>query len=76
MLNDFSTTVVLDKPDAEVCRKWQLATQGELAHLVVMQNVTAQKIDTFINDLRASSNRNTSNESANRPILLPLKRSA
>ncbi len=65
MLNDFSTTVVLDKPGAEVCRKWQLATQGAVAHLVVMQNITVQKIDTFMNDLRASSNLNTSNESAN-----------
>ncbi|MEW6491807.1 MAG: histidine decarboxylase [Cyanobacteriota bacterium] len=76
MLNDFSTTVVLQKPDAEVCRKWQLATQGELAHLVVMQNITVDKIDLFMNDLRASLTRNISNESANHLIQLPLKLSA
>ncbi len=52
MLNDFSTTVVLSKPDLDVCRKWQLATQDAFAHVVVMQNVTAAKIDNFLQDLQ------------------------
>lgn len=51
MLNEFSTTVVLSKPNFDVCRKWQLATEDTLAHVVVMQNVTCQKINTFVGDL-------------------------
>lgn len=52
VLNEFSTTVVLFRPDREICRKWQLSTRGLLARLVVMQNVSAQKIDTFIHELQ------------------------
>ncbi|MDY7003727.1 MAG: histidine decarboxylase [Cyanobacteriota bacterium] len=52
-LNDFSTTVVFDKPSIKICKKWQLATQGSLAHIVVMQHLSQMKIDLFINDLLA-----------------------
>ncbi|MGK7876928.1 MAG: histidine decarboxylase [Xenococcaceae cyanobacterium] len=51
LLNDFSTTVAFPKPDPKICYKWQLATQGNLAHVVVMQHVTKPKIDRFIRDL-------------------------
>jgi histidine decarboxylase len=51
LLNDFSTTVVFDKPDIELCRKWQLATEGNIAHIVVMQHISTQKIDQFIDNL-------------------------
>ncbi len=51
LLNDFSTTVVFDKPAIELCRKWQLATQGNIAHIVVMQHISTQKIDQFIDNL-------------------------
>lgn len=50
LLNDFSTTVVFDKPRIDLCRKWQLATQGNLAHVVVMQNITRRKLDKFIRE--------------------------
>ncbi len=55
LLNDFSTTVVFEKPGIEVCRKWHLATQGNLAHVIVMQNFSTQKIDQLINDLSKES---------------------
>lgn len=51
ILNAFSTTVVFEKPGVETCRKWHLATQADLAHIVVMQNLSPQKIDCFIKDL-------------------------
>ncbi|WP_313889966.1 MULTISPECIES: histidine decarboxylase [Nostoc] len=51
LLNDFSTTVIFEKPGIEVCRKWQLATEGFLAHVVVMQHLSIQKIDELIQDL-------------------------
>lgn len=51
MLNDFSNTVVFEKPAIELCSKWQLATLGDLAHVVVMQNLNKDKLDRFIDEL-------------------------
>lgn len=53
LLNKFSTTVFFKKPPVHLIKKWQLATQGDWAHIVVMQNVDADKIDAFIEDLKA-----------------------
>jgi histidine decarboxylase len=52
MLNNFSNTVVFQKPPVHLVKKWQLATQGDWAHIVVMQNIDKHKIDTFIADLK------------------------
>ncbi len=53
LLNNFSTTVFFRKPPVPLIKKWQLATQGDWAHIVVMQNIDSDKIDAFIDDLRA-----------------------
>jgi len=51
-LNDLSCTVVLERPvnDAFV-KRWQLACEEDIAHVVVMPNVTRSKIDEFIKEL-------------------------
>ncbi|MFC5719727.1 histidine decarboxylase [Streptomyces gamaensis] len=46
-----SATVVFDRPPAHVCRRWHLATSGNLAHLVAMPHVTRAMIDSFCRDL-------------------------
>ncbi|CAL0306116.1 unnamed protein product [Lupinus luteus] len=52
MLNELSSTVVFERPhDEEFIRKWQLACQGNIAHVVVMPNVTIKKLDNFLNEL-------------------------
>ncbi|MBE9209400.1 histidine decarboxylase [Nostoc sp. LEGE 06077] len=51
MLNKFSNTVVFQKPNQVLVKKWQLATLDNFAHLIVMQNIDRQKIDTFVNEL-------------------------
>lgn len=51
MLNDFSNTVVFQKPSELIVKKWQLATQENWAHMIVMQNIDQRKIDTFIDEL-------------------------
>ncbi|XLT12364.1 hypothetical protein HN51_058054 [Arachis hypogaea] len=52
MLNELSSTVVFERPhDEEFVRKWQLACQGNIAHVVVMPNVTKGKLDDFLNEL-------------------------
>lgn len=60
MLNKFSNTVVLQKPPVQMIKKWQLATEGEWSHIIVMQNVDRCKIDTFIGELKALAINNLS----------------
>lgn len=62
LLNEFSTTVVFEKPRAEICSKWQLATQGNLAHVVVMQNHCPEKLDQLIDDLGSNTQLPTSRQ--------------
>lgn len=51
-LNDLSSTVVLEKPmDDALIKRWQLACETDIAHVVVMPNVTKEKIDKFIEEL-------------------------
>ncbi|MQM20611.1 hypothetical protein Taro_053636 [Colocasia esculenta] len=52
MLNELSSTVVFERPrDEEFVRKWQLACQGNIAHVVVMPSVTIEKLDSFLHEL-------------------------
>jgi len=52
MLNELSSTVVFERPiDEDFVRRWQLACQGNIAHVVVMPSVTIEKLDDFVNEL-------------------------
>lgn len=52
MLNELSSTVVFERPLDEVfVRKWQLACEGDIAHVVVMPNITLTKLETFMREL-------------------------
>ena len=51
-LNDLSNTVVFERPKEEAfIRKWQLACEGGIAHVVVMPNVDIEKLELFVLDL-------------------------
>lgn len=51
MLNEFSNIVVFERPrDEEFARKWSLACEGNIAHVVVMQHVTTEMLDSFVDD--------------------------
>jgi hypothetical protein len=51
-LNNLSTTVVLERPlDDALIKRWQLACEEDIAHVVVMPNVTRPKIDQFVHEL-------------------------
>ena len=53
-LNDLSSTVVLERPlDESLIQRWQLACEEDIAHVVVMPNVTRYKIDKFVEELAA-----------------------
>lgn len=53
-LNSYSNTVVFPQPSLSVCRRWQLATYENLAHIVVMQHLTTEKIDRIVSDITNS----------------------
>ena len=56
-VNEYSNTVFFRRPSQRVISKYTLAQGhddrfgGDLAHVVVMQHVSKEKIDMFINDL-------------------------
>ena len=51
-LNNLSNTVVFERPKEETfIRKWQLACEGNIAHVVVMPNVDVEKLELFVLDL-------------------------
>ncbi|VAH69815.1 unnamed protein product [Triticum turgidum subsp. durum] len=51
-LNELSSTVVFERPQDEAfVHKWQLACEGSIAHVVVMPNVSVEKLGDFIKEL-------------------------
>jgi histidine decarboxylase len=51
-LNPYSNTVVFDKPmDDCLVKKYQLATKGNCAHAIMMQNHSKEFIDSFVKEM-------------------------
>lgn len=48
--NKFSITVVLPRPTDEIVNKWQIAIQGDIAHIITMPHVTRDQMDEFVSD--------------------------
>ncbi len=53
--NPLSLTVVLRTPPKSLTTKWQLAVQGEWAHVLCMPGVKLQTIDAFLDDMRLAA---------------------
>ena len=52
MLNEFSNTVVFERPsEGDFIRKWQLVCEGKIAHVVVMPHTTVESLRVFVDDL-------------------------
>ncbi|MFA6426945.1 MAG: histidine decarboxylase [Candidatus Magasanikbacteria bacterium] len=51
-LNKWSTTVVFERPSEALIHRHQLAVQGDLAHVVVMQQISKERIDEFVEELK------------------------
>jgi histidine decarboxylase len=52
--NPNSLTVVFERPVPVVVSKWQLAVQGDIAHVITMPHVTEAMIDALARDLAES----------------------
>jgi len=58
-LNDLSTTVVMERPtNDKFVKRWQLACEEDIAHVVVMPNVTKHKIDMFVSEFAEAKEKN------------------
>jgi len=49
--NHNSITVVIPRPNDDIIQKWQLATEKDISHLVIMPHVNKEKLDAFLEDL-------------------------
>ncbi len=49
--NKNSIIVVFPRPSEKVCRKWQLACEGEIAHMITLPHVPNKLIDKIIIDV-------------------------
>ena len=56
--NENSNTVVFPSKnvDPKLFQKWQIATEGKIGHLITMQHVTTNMIDSFIFDVYKEKN--------------------
>lgn len=52
--NPNAITVVMPQPSEDICKKWQLATENGISHIICMPGLTQQVIDDFLEDLRNS----------------------
>jgi len=53
-LNEFSVTVVFERPCRKIVQKWQLACTGDIAHVVVMPSVSKSKLRRFHQEVVAA----------------------
>lgn len=51
--NPDAITVVFPKTSKKVKEKWQLATDGDISHIICMPNVSKENIDDFVADIKA-----------------------
>jgi histidine decarboxylase len=49
--NDHAITVVFPRPNEQICRKWCLAVEGEIAHVICMPHVSREIVDEVAKDL-------------------------
>jgi histidine decarboxylase len=52
--NTAALTVVFSRPQQWICEKWQLASSGEISHLICMPHTSKEQIDSLLEDIIAS----------------------
>ena len=52
--NPNAITVVFDKPSPEICKKYQLASEEGISHLICVPGIKKELIDEFVSDLKKS----------------------
>ena len=52
--NTAALTVVFSRPQQWICDKWQLASSGEISHLICMPHTSKEQIDSLLEDIIGS----------------------
>jgi len=52
--NPFAITVVIPRPAESVVRKWQIAVNDDIGHLVVMPHLTRAQIDALVTEVSST----------------------
>jgi histidine decarboxylase len=50
--NENSFTVVFPRATDAICKKWQLASDSEISHVICMPGVTKKILEEFIHDMK------------------------
>lgn len=50
--NPHALTVVFPRPSDALCKKWQLASDGEIAHVICMPGMNKEQLDFFVEDMK------------------------
>ena len=50
--NDHAITVVFPRPKEKVVRKWKLAVQDDIAHIICMPQVNKDLVDSIVEDIK------------------------
>ncbi len=50
--NPCSNIVVIRRPSDHLIKRWQLATEKDISHLILMPGVTHEMIDSFVDELK------------------------
>ena len=61
--NQNAITVVIPKMPKSIQLKWQLATEGDITHIICMPNVTKAQIDELIEDIQNCEDKDAIDES-------------
>jgi histidine decarboxylase len=68
-LGPLSCTVVFERPlEHDFVRKWQLACEGDIAHVVVMPSTRLETLETFVDGLNESRKKLGGNPYAQLPV--------
>lgn len=53
--NGSALTVVFPQPSFTLCKKWQLASENGISHLICMPGIRQEQIDAFVSDVQESA---------------------
>jgi len=63
--NTNALTVVLDTPNIWICKKYHLAVENDITHIICMPGITKAQIDEFIEDIKIDLNKKTIKSDSN-----------
>lgn len=63
--NTNALTIVLDTPNIWICKKYHLAVENDITHIICMPGISKAQIDEFIEDIKIDLNKKTLKSDSN-----------